>query len=82
MNQYPRFDGKWKLIDEITPSPMPDTHINYEKSISQPRLGKICPVCNGKGMVPAGFYDFHPSSECTIASTPEMCRACGGSGVI
>lgn len=35
-----------------------------------------CPVCEGRGAVPAGFY-----------STPgeaarETCRSCGGSGVI
>jgi hypothetical protein len=33
-----------------------------------------CPVCGGKGTVPAGFY------ENTIGS--EDCRTCGGKGVI
>ena len=38
------------------------------------RARKLCPVCGGKGTVPAGFYSFSVAAE--------MCRACGGSGVV
>lgn len=43
-----------------------------------------CPVCNGKGIVQAGFYSY-PSSVGTYITTtivPEKCRSCGGSGVL
>lgn len=43
----------------------------------------ICPVCNGRGTVPAGFYS---SGNETIWSgdtdSRETCRSCGGKGVI
>jgi len=36
-----------------------------------------CPVCGGKGMVPAGFYQTNPYGS--IGNTdPETCRACDG----
>jgi len=40
-----------------------------------------CPVCNGQGLVPNGFYlaigvDSYP----TTSATPEQCRTCHGSG--
>ena len=37
-----------------------------------------CPVCEGRGTVPAGFY-FGVSSTQTA---PETCKACGGGGVL
>ena len=38
-----------------------------------------CPVCNGVGKVPAGFY----SMANALASTePEQCRACNGTGIM
>lgn len=37
----------------------------------------LCPVCNGKGAVPPGFYSGNPE-----VSPPEKCRACGGVGYI
>jgi len=42
----------------------------------------LCPVCCGKGIVPAGFYNF-PSNCGSITSTwAETCRACNGKGII
>ena len=40
---------------------------------------EICPVCKGKGLVPAGFYSvYYP-----ISNTPdEVCRSCEGKGYI
>jgi DNA-directed RNA polymerase subunit RPC12/RpoP len=42
-----------------------------------------CPVCDGKGLVPNGFYaavgvNYWSSSS----TTPETCRACGGTGLV
>lgn len=36
-----------------------------------------CPVCNGRGTVPPGFYD-----DGTTTDVRQTCRACGGKGVI
>lgn len=35
-----------------------------------------CPVCGGKGSVPAGFYGLSNTTN------DEICRTCGGTGVI
>lgn len=40
-----------------------------------------CPVCEGRGHVPAGFY--HTYQPPTVVNTcPETCRSCNGKGVI
>ena len=44
----------------------------------------ICPVCNGNGLVSAGFYS-HPgdySYWATASVELEKCRSCGGKGWI
>lgn len=40
-----------------------------------------CPVCNGRGNVPSGFYNHYylPSSNTT---TPIPCQTCNGSGIV
>ena len=37
-----------------------------------------CPVCNGTGQVPAGFYD----TETSINPQAEKCRSCEGTGIV
>ncbi len=40
-----------------------------------------CPVCEGRGQVPAGFYHTYHSG--TVVNTcPETCKSCSGKGVI
>jgi len=40
-----------------------------------------CPVCQGRGLVPIGFYN--PGNETLSSSTmPERCRSCNGTGVL
>ncbi len=41
-----------------------------------------CPVCEGKGMVPGGFYDILPNNTTLSYPAPVSCRSCGGTGVI
>lgn len=42
-----------------------------------------CPVCEGNGLVPAGFYDAPVGTPLTLSSTaPEKCRSCNGTGII
>lgn len=40
-----------------------------------------CPICEGKGIVPGGFYhSVGPYSTSNL--TTEQCRSCNGKGVI
>jgi len=39
-----------------------------------------CPVCNGTGSVPVGFYDTEGLNY-TI-QIPEICRSCSGRGYV
>ena len=41
-----------------------------------------CPVCNGNGLVPNGFYTQTSGHWSTSSITPETCRSCGGTGVV
>ena len=41
-----------------------------------------CPICYGKGKVPAGFYELTDYVSSTDIKQPEICRACAGSGVL
>lgn len=42
-----------------------------------------CPVCNGNGKVPRGFYDQTSGQYAGSAANPfEQCRSCGGKGYI
>ena len=42
-----------------------------------------CPVCNGRGIVPNGFY-LVPEGQGHISSSaaPETCKSCNGKGYI
>lgn len=43
-----------------------------------------CPVCLGRGWMPAGFYTVDPNLthfSCSTTAT-ETCRTCGGKGTI
>lgn len=40
-----------------------------------------CPVCEGRGVVPAGFYI--PNETFALTSTsPETCQSCNGQGIV
>lgn len=42
-----------------------------------------CPVCDGIGQVPIGFYSRHPFCPCTFSSlSMETCKSCSGRGYI
>jgi len=40
-----------------------------------------CPICNGNGMVDAGFYN-QTSGYWTSTEGTEACRACNGTGIV
>lgn len=41
-----------------------------------------CPVCNGNGLVPNGFYNMTGNIWTTADASPEQCRSCGGRGIV
>ena len=41
-----------------------------------------CPVCEGRGMVPGGFYDILPNNTTLSYPAPVSCRSCGGTGIL
>lgn len=43
---------------------------------------EACPVCNGNGLVPNGFYSQTTSLWSTASTTPGTCRGCDGKGWI
>ena len=44
--------------------------------MSQPHL---CPVCGGRGTMPAGFYS---DAGLTSSTASETCKTCKGEGVL
>lgn len=41
-----------------------------------------CPICEGRGNVPQGFYARQPSLPTTAPPLLEPCRSCDGKGVL
>lgn len=41
-----------------------------------------CPVCNGKGIVPTGFYNSLSGYYISSTTVSEKCRSCNGTGII
>jgi len=41
-----------------------------------------CPVCNGNGLVPNGFYTQTSGQWGSTDATPEKCRSCNGTGIV
>jgi len=41
-----------------------------------------CPICNGNGLVPNGFYNQTSGYWSTTSLNAEKCRTCNGTGVI
>lgn len=40
-----------------------------------------CPVCEGRGLVPDGFY-YTNSAPTVVNTSPETCKSCNGKGII
>jgi len=41
-----------------------------------------CPICEGHGNVAGGFYHALPGQPWFSTTVTEICRNCGGSGVV
>lgn len=43
----------------------------------------VCPICQGRGLVPHGFYfAIGQPTFATNSTAPETCRACAGAGLL
>ena len=63
-------------LEETTNQPLLISDVS--KSLAPHR----CPVCNGNGLVPNGFYMQTSGHWSTSSITPEPCRSCGGTGIV
>ena len=41
-----------------------------------------CPICNGTGLVPGGFYQSAIGGTAISSVSAEKCRQCNGGGII
>ena len=45
-------------------------------------IAEKCPVCNGIGIVPNGFYSTTSPYYSSTSTIPDKCRSCNGTGVV
>ncbi len=43
---------------------------------------KLCPICRGKGIVPASFYETELGQSANVDNLKMICRACAGTGIV
>ena len=44
---------------------------------------QLCPVCQGHGIVPHGFYQYPAGQQFgDVRGDPERCRVCAGTGMV
>jgi len=55
--------------------------ILMDGSVYNEPVPHLCPVCNGNGLVPGGFYT-QTSGNWMSTNATEECRSCNGTGVI
>ncbi len=60
----------------ITFEPM--VNYTYETTGLKPHT---CPVCEGRGTVPCGFYS-HQEHFTSSSTSPETCKTCNGGGIL
>ena len=57
--------------------PLIEIHENNKNIIQQK-----CPICEGKGIVPSGFYNTLPGCTSISSNSYETCRNCESKGVV
>lgn len=60
---------------------MKPNQVPYGWEMTASMTPKKCPVCDGKGIVPNGFYNFNINYT-AISTSPEKCRTCDGKGIL
>lgn len=66
---------KQAFIEPFPMKPFSDP-VPFPQYTSQ-KQAQVCPVCNGKQTVPAGFY-----GDNSTAANDVTCRSCGGRGIV
>ena len=51
-------------------------------NLVQSKQAYKCPVCEGNGLVPNGFYNQTDGQWSSTSITPEICKSCKGTGVV
>lgn len=52
-------------------------------AVNQAPMCARCPVCEGRGLVPRGFYEAVGCESWTVGDFgPETCRSCAGHGYV
>ena len=64
-----------EIIDKL----LKEIEITFDQSHSIPHC---CPVCQGKKVVPAGFYLSVNGFGTTSSASPEPCESCGATGML
>jgi len=72
----PIWDDGMSMVP-LTICTCPSTPIEPQVTIQQK-----CPICEGHGIVPGGFYNSVSGAEMISSSGTEMCRNCNGTGVV
>ena len=53
-----------------------------EIKVGEYKTAVACPICYGKGFVPAGFYNSTGLTWISSTAGNETCRSCSGKGYI
>lgn len=76
-------DGKVYTPDSLPEYQLPESYGGNWAPVVLKKKPYKCPVCNGKGIVPNGFYSCVGDTIISTTTTiPEQCRSCKGTGVI
>lgn len=59
-----------------------DNGNSFTYSTNDTKKPHICPVCQGVGRVPAGFYESVGSNTWVNSGGDEECRSCNGTGIV
>jgi len=54
----------------------------YYHQVVEEKKPFCCPVCNGRGYVPVGFYQSTGPTFVTSSTATDPCRSCNGKGVV
>jgi hypothetical protein len=69
-----------KVEEKEAEGQQPIQEFPRKKMFSIKGMPFLCPVCEGRGIVPYNFYSVEYETKSSI--TPVACRTCGGEGIV
>ncbi len=72
-------DAEWEQNRDEKINKGVSTPSTYSSDSSRPYR---CPICNGNGIVPEGFYNQIGGTWLSSGTGTEDCRACKGTGIV